>query len=752
WGWMHGAVVSDVQEPEWVLGQYGDEGGVVPVGDAFVVVYGGAWRTGAASTSTRWGAQPAWSAKDGTSTATKGYNSSCADGWVSVSVKNILQYSFTNHQGTANVGLRASSETNHDGWKKFKSSEASSGTPYIELTYNRTPNVPNAQKISPCFSACVSPALVSSPTPKLFAVVSDPDGGTLRAEFEVFDAGRTVLKAKSGTSVTGRASGTEAPWTVTVNLPDAQYHWRVRACDSYVCGGYSAWFTFTVDTTSPTLPLVTSTDYPSKDTGAWSGGVNIPGMFTFGPNAAIDVQQYTYTLNGGNAVTVPAGQPQVEQLTANQRQVSTDLTGFAVPTTTTMIRDTTRGHDSSDSLKLTPVASSTLTPGDTFAGIGATQNCLCAGMQPGKRYVITGWIYVPAATGLTPVYTDRGLRIVGFYATSAGYTEIASPKATITDGWQQLSLIMAVPASATQAFVRLYNGMDYGSGKAVYWDDLSLREVTGTTSTVSIAPPKDGVNTMLVQSVNGAGIASEWKPYEFLVRPNGALNWYWPLDDNAATGPTPSLLNTNRPLSFSTTGAHRDDEVVKVGTGAVTFNGSGSLSSTSPVLDTSHPAGFTIAAWVYPTNLDSGGPQAVVAQDGTAQSVFELQFRDDIDITGDGVGDPQWCFTVHDSDTATAATTSACTSDFVAANEWTHLTGVYDPAAMKIKLYVNGTVNLDGAQAEASVSGMWSATGRFAVGGSLSSGAGRGFIGTVDEVYASQRVWSNTEIDNKVIQ
>ncbi|WP_249715165.1 DNRLRE domain-containing protein, partial [Rhizomonospora bruguierae] len=112
-----------------------------------------AWRTGAASTSTRWGAQPAWSAKDGTSTATKGY-SGCAAGWVSVSVKNILQYSFTNHQATANIGLRASSETNHDGWKKFNSSEASSKTPYIELTYNRTPNVPNAQKISPCFSAC----------------------------------------------------------------------------------------------------------------------------------------------------------------------------------------------------------------------------------------------------------------------------------------------------------------------------------------------------------------------------------------------------------------------------------------------------------------------------------------------------------------------------------------------------------------------------------------------------------------------
>ncbi|WP_249715177.1 LamG domain-containing protein, partial [Rhizomonospora bruguierae] len=460
---------------------------------------------------------------------------------------------------------------------------------------------------------------------------------------------------------------------------------------------------------------------------------------------------YSYQLNGGNAVHVAAGAPQAEQLTTNQQHVSTDLTGFSVPTTTTMARDTARGHNSSDSLKLTPVASSTLTPGDTFAGFGANQGCMCTGMVAGKRYTATGWIYVPAATGLTPVYEKRGLRIVGMYATSTGYTEVASLMATVTDTWQQLSVTMTVPTGATQAFFRLYNGMGYGSGKAVYWDDLSVREVIGTTSAVAIRPPQDGTNTLMVQSINTSGVASDFKVYEFLVKPNG-VNWIWRMNGTNANGEIPSEPEDTRPLRLSPAGAKLSPDAAKLGPSGAELSGSGSLSSASPVLDTTHPSGFSVAAWVYPTDLDSGGPQTVLAQDGTKQSVFELQYRDDKDITGDGVADPQWCFTIHDHDTATAGSVSACTEQYVIPNAWTHLTGIYDPLSSKIKLYVNGTTGLDGVEVQAPVAALWSATGRFAVGGSLSSGTGHGFIGNIDEVYASQGVWTNSEIDRRVIE
>ncbi|MFF7639862.1 hypothetical protein [Streptomyces canus] len=46
-----------------------------------------------------------------------------------------------------------------------------------------------------------------------------------------------------------------------------------------------------------------------------------------------------------------------------------------------------------------------------------------------------------------------------------------------TDAWAELTLDFAVPADVTSAFLRLYNGFGANSGKAVYFDHLSVREL-----------------------------------------------------------------------------------------------------------------------------------------------------------------------------------------------------------------------------------------------------------------------------------
>lgn len=63
------------------------------------------------------------------------------------------------------------------------------------------------------------------------------------------------------------------------------------------------------------------------------------------------------------------------------------------------------------------------------------------------------------------------------YRVGGVYTEVPSAVASFVDGWQQLSVDLAVPAGATEAFIRLYNGYPGGTGKKVYWDNLSLREL-----------------------------------------------------------------------------------------------------------------------------------------------------------------------------------------------------------------------------------------------------------------------------------
>ncbi|WP_432990962.1 discoidin domain-containing protein [Dactylosporangium sp. CA-233914] len=173
--------------------------------------------------------------------------------------------------------------------------------------------------------------------------------------------------------------------------------------------------------------------------------------------------------------------PQGERLPTALQQITVSPPAVNTGGTSDATRATDRGQGSStDSLMVVPKATMPgggMGPTDTFVALGDDQGDLRYAMKPGKRYRATGWIYVPAATGLGT--TDaRALRLVGFYRDSAGnYQEFRSAKAAWVDGWQELKLDLAIPAGATEAFFRLYNGYGYGSSKAVYWDNLSLKEI-----------------------------------------------------------------------------------------------------------------------------------------------------------------------------------------------------------------------------------------------------------------------------------
>jgi hypothetical protein len=51
-------------------------------------------------------------------------------------------------------------------------------------------------------------------------------------------------------------------------------------------------------------------------------------------------------------------------------------------------------------------------------------------------------------------------------------------------------LDFTVPADATTAFLRLYNGFPANSGKAVYFDHLSLRELVARSARSGPAAPR----------------------------------------------------------------------------------------------------------------------------------------------------------------------------------------------------------------------------------------------------------------------
>ncbi|MBY8887024.1 LamG domain-containing protein [Streptomyces sp. PTM05] len=110
------------------------------------------------------------------------------------------------------------------------------------------------------------------------------------------------------------------------------------------------------------------------------------------------------------------------------------------------------------------------------------------------------------------------------------------------------------------------------------------------------------------------------------------------------------------------------------------FNGKNSAVTTSgPDLATGPGSSFTVSAWV---SLSSTYAFATaVSQDGSMNSGFYLQYS---------VVDQRWAFSRVASDSADPASSRALSTSRPVLNHWTHLVGVYDFAAERLSLYVDG--------------------------------------------------------------
>lgn len=268
--------------------------------------------------------------------------------------------------------------------------------------------------------------------------------------------GRALSDTWTQISTLGGYASWDAGGTVGAGPLQVQ---AVLASDAAGTGAYpTAWVTVTVspdaknaasDTVGPgTVNLLTG-DYVVSST---------------------DVDEFGLSLGRSASSRDPrAGlKPQQELLTDQQRAVSS-VDGFGAKHIALPTRDTTRGHGGSDSLRVVPNAGDP----DSYAYLSSPTVAL----RPGRDYRFTGWIYVPAATGLSPQSGD-GLRLFVSYQDSNYVWKRTSPApATRTDTWQQLSVDITIPAdSIGSPFVAMSNGFSDAS-KEVLFDDLTLQEI-----------------------------------------------------------------------------------------------------------------------------------------------------------------------------------------------------------------------------------------------------------------------------------
>ncbi|MEV6596829.1 DNRLRE domain-containing protein [Actinoplanes sp. NPDC051346] len=255
------------------------------------------WTTEGADGDTRWANQPKWLTKEATSTQTKGFNSSCGDGWVSVDAKSFFQRAASKNETRANMGIRAANEADKKQWKEFRSRNANdtAQVPYAKVTYNSYPVIGtrSATPSMPCVTGADRP-YVNSLVPQLKAVVSDPDGSKVKATFEwhVLD-GRKIGESSTGTAASGSTLSATVPAGALAD--NGTYAWRVSANDGTVSSPASSFCQFSVDVTAPgAAPVVSSPDYPQ---GAWGSAATKPGAFTLAAAGVKDVAAYEYGLD-----------------------------------------------------------------------------------------------------------------------------------------------------------------------------------------------------------------------------------------------------------------------------------------------------------------------------------------------------------------------------------------------------------------------------------------------------------------------
>lgn len=96
--------------------------------------------------------------------------------------------------GSWTIGLTASDETTSGLWKEFI-------TPELTVTYNSIPATPTNQTFTPQ-AVTGGQFYTASATPTLSATVSDPNGGMVAGNFEVWagNAATPTTKVASGTS------------------------------------------------------------------------------------------------------------------------------------------------------------------------------------------------------------------------------------------------------------------------------------------------------------------------------------------------------------------------------------------------------------------------------------------------------------------------------------------------------------------------------------------------------------------------
>lgn len=266
------------------------------------------WLTGSISASSNWtntNTDAFWKQRLSTVDDSRGWGANCPAGNLAFDVTSGAKTAASSKWPNLTLGIRATNESDEYSWKKFDAKSA-----VLSTEYNTLPNVPSGLDTIPSSGGCdtVAPyTTIGNTDVTLTAKVSDPDGGTVRAQFRLWGTNdlsggseifNQIVSATSGT--VAKAKVPKATLQKYLTAAKGNFGWKVQALDSSTS---SAWnpststCRFDFDPTRPsTPPTISSQDFPDGADGwpAVTGEARTPGTFILGSGDVSDVKSYEY--------------------------------------------------------------------------------------------------------------------------------------------------------------------------------------------------------------------------------------------------------------------------------------------------------------------------------------------------------------------------------------------------------------------------------------------------------------------------
>ncbi|MFE7752787.1 FG-GAP-like repeat-containing protein [Streptomyces sp. NPDC057428] len=421
-----------------------------------------AWLTGTITSSNTWSNQPSWSRKLDTVSDAKGWSSACPAGNLAFDVTSAAKDAASGHWHNITIGLRATTESDAYAYKRFTASSA-----VLSTTYNTVPNPPSGLDTIPSTknsAGCGDTApygMIGNTDIYLTAKVSDPDGGTVKAQFNLWATGHHPNDDPKGVMIVNKfvsvTSGTVAKLKVTkaeltpyLSTANGNFSWKAQAEDGTLSSDWTPTqgapgCRFVFDPTRPsTPPAVTSSEFPDGSDGwpATTGKARTEGTFTISSGGVTDVTKYEYWTDWD--ATVRSATPATQG-----GSVAVKLTPLAAGNHTLYARSIDKASNVSDRAVYIFYADSpgiTDKPGD-LNGDGNTD-------MYGVRTDGALWFYPGQGNGQLAPYTVAS-------STNFNGASITHRGDWTNDGYEDL--VAAVPQADNQKNLYVYpnNGLGY---------------------------------------------------------------------------------------------------------------------------------------------------------------------------------------------------------------------------------------------------------------------------------------------------